>query len=552
MDNEYNQPGGGYPPQSPAGQQNTGFGNPADPYGVPQQGYANPADPYAIPQQGYANPADSYGAPQGYRNAAESYGTTGQYTDMNTGYGAPQGNQNPYAANDAYQQPYADPGVYQQPYADPGAYQPPYSDDGYQHLFNQEMPPQPPSGFPPQQLKPEKRRLTRSDIALIVVALVAVLGFAVWYLYSTYAPEVAKYGVIASGSLSANHAGNCLIVRNEVPYDAEGVTSISYQAKEGSRVVRNDSVCKVYSSGYNTSAVTQLQQYREEIRDYQEKLIEESTTYDGKLIRLNTEVMSLVTQVRELIAGGQGSLTNLEEQLTAKVEERQQYLDQKYASDQHFSRMQDDERTQTQRIDPWTKPYTATTEGLVSFYSDGYEYSVNANTYAGFEPGEVRAMIGGKKPEQTTLQKSKTTIYRLVKDDGWYVLFLSNDTDWNPVNGERYELRLERFENTTVTAEVVSFTRSGGELLVRLRVTDSVEPVMYMRTCEAVLGESMSTLMVNERAIYVQDGMTGVVVVEDSTESFIPVNVIHYKDGYAYFQAIQQGLLFEEMTVRLF
>ncbi|MBE5796314.1 MAG: hypothetical protein E7327_02925 [Clostridiales bacterium] len=557
MDNQYNQPGGGYPPQYPAGQQNPGYGAPADPYAAtPQQGYGVPADPYATtPQQGYGVPADpyaampqqGYGAPadpyatmpqQGYRNAAESFGTTAQYTDMNTGYGA--------------QQPYADPGMSQAPYADPGAYQQPYAEDGYQHLFSQAAPEQPPMGFPPQQRKPMKRRMTASDIALIVVALVAVVGFAVWYLYSTYAPEAARYGVIASGSLSANHAGDCLIVRNESPYDAEGVTSIAYDAKEGSKVYRNTPVCRVYSTGYSASAINLLQQYRAEIRDYQKKLIDSNTIYDGKLTRLDTELMSLVTQVRELVSGGQGSLANLEAQLTQKVSERQQHLEQKYASDQRFSRMQDDQRSQTQRIDSWTKLYTATGEALVSFYSDGYEYTLNANTYTSFEPSEVRAMINGKKPEQTTLQKSKTTIYRMVRDNEWYILFLSDNTSWNPVNGETYELSLERFENTTVTAQVVSFTRSGGELLVRLKVQGPVEPVMYMRTCEAVLGESMSTLMVNERAIYEQDGMKGVVVVEGSTESFIPVNVIHYKDGYAYFQAIQQGLLFEEMTVRLF
>jgi len=552
MDNQYNQPGGGYPPQGANGQQ--GYGSPADPYGMGQQPYANQTGAYPASQQGYAEPYgtaqqpyqnDPYAMPsqQGYRNAAESFGTTAQYSDMNTGYGSQQVYQ---------QQAYADPGQNQAPYADPGQYQQPYAEDGYQHLFNQGVQEQPPVGFPPQQRKPMKRRMTGSDIALIVVAVVAVLGFAFWYLYSTYAPEAARYGVIASGALSANHAGDCLIVRNEVPYDAEGVTSIAYDAKEGSRVYRNNLVCRVYTTGYSASVIDLLQQYRGEIRDYQEDLIESSTVYDGKYTRLDTEMMSLVTQVRELVSGGQGSLANLEAQLAQKVEERQQYLDQKYASDQRFSRMQDDERSQTQRIDSWTKQYSATTEALVSFYSDGYEYSVNANTFTTFEPSDVRAMINGRKPEQSTLQKSKTTIYRMVKDDEWYVLFLSDDTEWNPVNGETYELSLERFENTNVTAEVVSFTRSGGELLVRLRVRDSVEPVMYMRTCEAVLGESMSTLMVNERAIYTQDGMNGVVVVEGSTESFIPVNVIHHKDGNAYFQAIQQGFLFENMTVRLF
>ena len=99
---------------------------------------------------------------------------------------------------------------------------------------------------------------------------------------------------------------------------------------------------------------------------------------------------------------------------------------------------------------------------------------------------------------------------------------------------------------------MVNFTRSGGELLVRLRVQSPVKPVLYMRTCGAVLGENVATLCVPERAIHTQDGMTGVVVVDGATESFIPVEVIHNDGGNAYFKAIQQGLLFEGMTVLLF
>ena len=84
-----------------------------------------------------------------------------------------------------------------------------------------------------------------------------------------------------------------------------------------------------------------------------------------------------------------------------------------------------------------------------------------------------------QKPEKTTAQKGKTAIYRLVMDNEWYVLFLSKDTDWNPVNGQIYQLQLERFEDTAVYAEVVNFTRSGGELLVRLKISGYVQPVLY-------------------------------------------------------------------------
>ena len=214
-------------------------------------------------------------------------------------------------------------------------------------------------------------------------------------------------------------------------------------------------------------------------------------------------LLTYAKSVRDLIGGARGSLENQEELLAQAVADRQKYMKQKYASDQRFSRLFDDETSQTQRIDSWTKQYTATSSSVVSFYSDGYEYGLTGQNWTTYEPRQVRNMINGVAPEKTTAQKGKTTIYRMVQDGEWYVLFLSDDTDWNPVKGQVYQLQLERFENTAVYAEVVNFTRSGGELLVRLKVNSSVKPVLYMRTCGAVLGESMSTLRVPERAIYV-------------------------------------------------
>lgn len=524
MDNQFYPPNGGYP--QPDGQPQ-GYGaqppvqSPYGAYGVqpeaafpqqggiPQGGY----DPYNLQQAGYTQPQQS--VQMDYQQAQAAYQT-------------------------GYQQPY-------------GGMQQPYAENGYQYYFDHTqsvMQEQAPMGFPPQQLKPQKPRLHLT--AFHVAVIVAALGFLGWYLYATLVPEAARYGQITSGNLSANHAGDCLIVRNEVPYDAEGVTSVVYDAEEGSSVVRGDYICKVYSSGYSTSAVRTLQEYRSSIRDYQKSLIESETTYDAKLNRVTSDVLTNAKAVRDLIGGARGSLENQEELLSSAVSARQTYIKSKYASDQRFSRLFDDELSQTQRIDSWTKQYTATTAGVISFYSDGYEYGLTGENYTTYEPRQVRSMINGSVPEKTTAQKGKTTIYRMVEDGEWYVLFLSRDTEWNPVNGQVYQLQLERFENTAVYAEVVNFTRSGGELLVRLKVSSDVRPVLYMRSCGAILGESMSTLCVPERAIYVQDGMTGVVVVDGSTESFIPVNVIHNANGNAYFQAIQQGLLFEGMTVLLF
>ena len=99
---------------------------------------------------------------------------------------------------------------------------------------------------------------------------------------------------------------------------------------------------------------------------------------------------------------------------------------------------------------------------------------------------------------------------------------------------------------------MVGFTRTGGELEVELDVMSSVRPVLYIRTCTGVLGDSVTSLTVPAKALYTQDGMPGVVVVREGYQFFVPVNVIERRDGMIFISAIQAGALYEGDTVRLF
>ena len=58
--------------------------------------------------------------------------------------------------------------------------------------------------------------------------------------------------------------------------------------------------------------------------------------------------------------------------------------------------------------------------------------------------------------------------------------------------------------------------------------------------------------MVPSRALYTQDDMIGVVVVDGQHQLFIPVNILLEDGDIVYITAIQQGLLVEGMTVMLF
>ena len=407
----------------------------------------------------------------------------------------------------------------------------------------------PPQPVAPVQRPPEEpRRMSVAQIALIV----AVLGFAVWYLVTALTPEAEPFGRISAGTLGTRYSGDCLLIRDETPYDAEGLTSIEYIAGEGSEVYRGTTICNVYSSGFSTREMTTLQDYRDQIKEYQLKLLRAEVATDARMEKLESEVMTRALEVRAIVGGARGNMSNLESLLKTAIQARQSYLKQKYSEDQRMTRLYDDEQSQMQRISSWTKQYAAMSEGVVSFYSDGYEYGLTVNNYDQFTPAQVRSMLNGAKPEQSSVQKGRTTIYRMIRDGYWYVLMMVKDSNWNPVEGAVYELKLESFRDTRVQARVVSFTRSGGEMVVRLAVQEKVKPILYIRACTGELGDNISTLMVPARAIYYQDNMPGVVVVDGQYQTFIPVNILEKRDGAVYISAIQQGVLAEGQTVRLF
>ncbi|NLI21178.1 MAG: hypothetical protein GX418_06490 [Clostridiales bacterium] len=405
-----------------------------------------------------------------------------------------------------------------------------------------------------KQQRKEKRR-NRSRLARTLEALaiaLVVVGGALFFLNDMQGSR-ATTAVIESGTLGTIYRGDAMIVRNETVYNDEGVQSIEYKAQEGSVVYRGDVVCYVYSTGYSTKEMKTLQDYRDQIKDYQQTLLAGETAYDQKMTRLETEVVQRGLEVRSLVQGSRGNLINQESILATAIDQRQKYFRSKYSSDMRLNRLFDDEETQQQRIDSWIKQRAATQESIISFYTDGYEAALTPDRFQSYTPAEVRAMFGGQKPEVASSERGKTDIYRLVKKNNYAVLMLIRNSVWTPVEGTAYKLKLEQFANTTVDAQVLSYTRASGELLLRLAVIGDVTPVLYMRTCQAELGEYADGLLVPAGAIYTQNEQKGVVRInQDGTQVFIPVDIVSTQGDKVFISAIQTGILSQGQTVRLF
>ncbi len=390
-----------------------------------------------------------------------------------------------------------------------------------------------------------------------VLFVLAVLIFSGWYIYTTLVPSGIRTAVISSGSLGFNYTGDAMIIRNETAYDEDGVSNVQYIAEEGSKVYKGDLICLVYTSGYSQKEVNTLQNYRDQIKDYHRGLIAQQSTFDQRMTSLENDVVLKAKDVRKMVQGAKGNMLNMEKVLSASIIARQDYIRGKFREDTRLSRLYDDESTQLKRIQSYTRQRSATQESLVSFYTDGYE-ALNTSNFEQFSPAQVRAMLNGSKPEKSAVARGRTPIYRLVRQNGWGVLLLLNNTDWTPLQGQSYQLKLEQFENTVVNATVMSFTRSGGELLLRLSVATDVSPVLFMRTCQAQIGENVSSMKVPTKCIVSNKNTTtgavttGVVVIDGGNQSFVPVKIISADKNDTYIEPMPPAYLYEGQTVLVY
>ncbi len=394
----------------------------------------------------------------------------------------------------------------------------------------------------------------RFFLFFVLIVLVVVL---VWRGLALLASPGMRTGsaMVQENIIGSQFQGEAVIVRDETLTDAESITRIDFVAEEGSRVYKGNVLCQVYSSGYNQTEISRLESYRERIKEYHRSTVIHNYS-DPQLERLDDTISTLALGVRTQVQGdGAGNLTNTEKQLTAAMTQRQTYLRQKYPDDQQLSSLYDEETRQLRKIDSWTTTFVAPLESLVSFYTDGYELSVNAQTYADMSPTAVRAVLAGQKLDIDTVSRGRQPIFRTVKTNVWFALVISHEKNWNPIVGQTYKMQLEGFDSYLVNAVVESFTRASGDLLVRMRIDAEVRPVLNIRTCRVVVGEFVDGLSVPLNALHYENEMIGVVVRNAHLPGggmFVPVVVISQDANTAFIRPVSAGSLSSGQEIMTF
>ena len=220
---------------------------------------------------------------------------------------------------------------------------------------------------------------------------------------------------------------------------------------------------------------------------------------------------------------------------------RQDYMRANQREDLNLNRLYQDESTRMNSVVSWRTEAAAEEEGVISFYTDGYESALTPETLSALTPADIRAVLAGTPLGEASSRVSD--IYRLVDQDAWYVAILTDGQSWNPVLDQEYYLQFEGFEDLVYTAKVTRVQKVDNEVLAVFLVEDPMGPMIYQRSGRVTLSSELSGLSVLAEALDNQSGQTGVWLFDVPGGTFVPVEVLSNDGNRALIQPQAEGAL---------
>lgn len=383
-----------------------------------------------------------------------------------------------------------------------------------------------------------KVRVTaRFYLVLLLIALLFV------YLFRGAIFGTGEVAVIMPGSASDGRAVKGVIVRDETVVSDKQITRMDYVAEENSLVHSGSVVAYVYTNAYSKTLIKDLNTVRQNIQAYHKIVL--GNEIDAQLEVHNLDVHQYASEFKSVATGsGRGNLLGVVGKLERAMEDRRTYMSQNRRSDAKLIKYYNDEAQRVGAVDSWQRPQTAPFEGLVSFYMDGYEQELNAETVLNLSIEDVQTVLSGGKLETVNTPRSQTNVFRIMNQNHWYILLLSEDGKWNPILDQEYSFRVEGYNELVYMGKVIKVTKSGSRVMATLEVNDPIGALLYARSGNVTIGTDMSGLAVNKKALATVSGQTGVWLYDVPGGTFVPVEVLTYKkDGTVLFVPLVDGVL---------
>ncbi len=314
-----------------------------------------------------------------------------------------------------------------------------------------------------------------------------------------------------------------IVIRDERSISTEKYQRVSYAVKEGERVFPDTKVATVYKWGYNDEMAQTLASTRADVYSKQMEILD-GVEYP-ELTVMELSIVQAENAIRECAMGAEGSMLDLENQLSALLDERSTYLRAAVQPTEELTALYAQEETKLSQIMSYATDVTATEEGVVSFYFDGYEDVLNADKLDTVNVELINAAAKGASGNTEAL--SETRLYRLINDTQWYIAFTTPAADMlHVVQGEQYTLVFDGYEDNLYVGTALTPVYSDAGVLNIIQFNISIDALISVRAAKATLTKDTEGFEVSTKAISLKDGVAGIEIQENGESHRVEIDVL--------------------------
>lgn len=353
---------------------------------------------------------------------------------------------------------------------------------------------------------------------MMLFFMTLIILFIIIYVFPNVTGALKKTEIIEYGSLQVTDHVTAYIVRNETVYFANKSGTIHYYIPEGEQVRKGTKILDITSGGSSDKESN----YR--------KLMGRISKFNGGESLFNDDIKKIKTQIAKLENDRTAALNAGEEEQAARIEQQIQRLNQKeeyiQATDQSAKEEIIKQNKSINRAGVMPEDYVSQSNGVISYYIDGYESEFSPESMTLLSREKVRGLNIDVQnvTRETTL--AKEPLYKVVDNKKWYAVF------WvAPENIVKYEKGKKATINLPlgqVEGKISDIIDDEGQWLVIMEFNRYYEEFDQIRKVDAeVITSDYSGLIIRNESITSKDGQPGVYVRDKSGEYvFKPVKII--------------------------
>ncbi|WP_027398278.1 HlyD family efflux transporter periplasmic adaptor subunit [Anaerovorax odorimutans] len=365
----------------------------------------------------------------------------------------------------------------------------------------------------------------KKKIGFYVFFVALILLFLIIYAFPNLTGALKKTVILEYGGIQVTDDVTCYFIRDESVYLANKSGNINYYVEEGEQIRKGVKILDIIQGSGNIEKSS-----LPTIMDRIDKYNGGESLFSDDIKKIDTEIKKMNEKLTQ--AKDSKNTEDIEKyQLTIKkLEMKKSYIS---SADDAAKEEASNEEIPLGGYGITPSKYVSQTNGMVSFYIDGYESEFTPENMTLLSKSKVENLKYDYQSVNRKATAAGEPLYKIVNNKQWYVVF------WvKPQDIVKYEKGKEAYLNLTygqVKGTIYDIVDAQGEWMVIMKFNRYYKELAQARKAEAqVVTADYKGLTIPNESITTENNQTGVYVKDVNDEYvFKPVKIITSDGEYS-------------------